>query len=373
MMSSERKGTTLWLGGTSSLARTYVNQLGAQNLVFTGRAPTPPQWVHEHSVPYAPLNFTRITDAQVTSLADEFPNIVTIVVGVRPPLFAAYTGNTRMYDPMVQGLAVFLNGVCTRLKELQFVLHVSSVAVANHLQSQEFWTENTNAFPNDLSEYRAPYDRFKRRSEEEITAICERHQIQCCHLRLSAIFSDESSCIQCSALDLQCRIGCYLPLSIDCNSSANVSRAIDLILARAERRNDTGISDDTTRTIKTVYYYTRPLSLERPVPYGYYLHEFRKAYQMTFALWIPASLVTCFVACIHWFAVWNVCLGLPYLDAADYLLQVASREHSFDCSQFGRDFPELKEESIFNCFTRRKAVLEGYQRAASSGIRHKDR
>ena len=44
--------------------------------------------------------------------------------------------------------------------------------------------------------------------------------------------------------------------------------------------------------------------------------------------------------------------GLPC-----YLLQVASREHSFDCSRFGLDFPGLEEESILECFQRRRKVL----------------
>lgn len=369
-LSTQRKGVALWLGGTSSLARTYVNQFGPHNLVFSGLESRPPQWVQEQSIPFVSLDLTRITDAQVAALVNRFRNIATIVVGVRPLLFAPYTRNTRVHDPMVRGLEIFLNGVCNRLKEqLKFVLHISSVAAANHLQSQEFWSETDTAFPQDVSGYRAPYDRFKRRSEEEITEICEKHQVPCCHLRLSAIFSDEASCIQCSALELQYRIGCYLPLAIDCNSSANVSRAIDLILARAEKQHD---GDGRVSSIKTVYYYTRPLSLER-VPYGYYLQEFRRAYRI-YSFWIPVWVVTWFVTFVHWLAAWNnfFYIELPYLDAADYLLQVASREHSFDCSRFGRDFPELVEESIFECFTRRKAVLESYRRAPNSSIRKQD-
>jgi hypothetical protein len=368
---NNNKGLTLWLGGTSSLCRTYINQFGTEGLLLCGLESTPPEWVKNA---YVQCDLTTLTDQQATFLLERYPDISTIVIGVRPLLFAPYTHNTGVSENMLRGIQVLLSHACTRLENLRFVLHISSVAAADHLRSQHFVSEETSSssssssssstnttLPPPLSEYKAPYDRFKRMSEDVITEICEQHhdRVQCCHIRLSAIFSDTVSCIQCSALDLQSRIGCYLPLAIDSNSSLNVSRAIHAILGRSsESSADEAISNN----IQSLYYYTRPLALERPVPYGYYLQEFRNAYQLQYtSIWIPVWIVTWFVAAVHWLAYWNArCFlgSVPYIDAADYLLQVASREHSFDCSRFGRDFPELQEESILECFERRRDFLK---------------
>jgi hypothetical protein len=73
------------------------------------------------------------------------------------------------------------------------------------------------------------------------------------------------------------------------------------------------------------------------------------------------------MALFHWLAAWNVYFYLPYIDATNYLLQVAAREHSFDCSRFAKDFPNLKEETILECFIRRKAFLEEERRRLSAG------
>jgi hypothetical protein len=252
-----------------------------------------------------------------------------------------------------------LEGIHTLLEQavltgnIQYVLHISSVAALNHLRAQKFVKEDDPIPP--ISEIQASYDLFKRKSEHVIETVCQGANIAYSHLRLSAIFSDDRACIQCRALELQCRVGCYLPIPIDCNSSANVARAIQAMVSRAQQ-------PDTNN--ETAYYYTRPLLLDRPVPYGYYLETFRQAYGVhngTSSIWIPVWIVTWFVAFVHWVASWNHFFRLPYLDAADYLLQVSSREHSFDCSLFARDF-KIKEESILECFIRRKKVLTNYQR-----------
>jgi hypothetical protein len=355
--SSRRKGLALWLGGTSSLARTYINEFGPDNLVLSGSKKNPPQWVNDCGLPYVALNLLTVTNSQASAVMRDFPDITSIIVGVRPLLFTAFV-NATLHREMAKGVALLVEVACTQLKTLNLVLHLSSVAAVDHLQSQHFWSETQPLM--DLSVYRAPYDIFKRTCEEEITEICRKNNVPCCHLRLSAIFSDEKECIQCSALDLQCRIGSYLPLAIDCNSSLNVSRALNLLLVRSEGNGKGG---DTS--MKALYYYTRPLILKDPVPYGYYLHEFRRAYRLV-AVWIPHWVVSCFVSLFHWLAAWNFYFGFPYVDAADYLLQVASREHSFNCAQFAADFPELEEESIYDCFVRRKLLLESRRRSASS-------
>jgi hypothetical protein len=171
---------------------------------------------------------------------------------------------------MLLGIKTMLQQAVS-LGSLRFVLHISSVAAVDHLRSQQFSSED-DEIPS-LSEYTAPYDIFKQNCEDAISRICGEAKIPTCHLRLSAIFSDDLACIQCSALELQRRIGPYLALPIDCNSSANVSRAIQVILV--------GQSRNEPETIQSVYYYTRPLLLPRPVPYGYYLKHFDKPMEST--------------------------------------------------------------------------------------------
>ncbi len=86
-------------------------------------------------------------------------------------------------------------------------------------------------------------------------------------------------------------------------------------------------------------------------------------------------MVTSIVWAVQWltgnlnrFLPWTI----PYLDAVRYLLEVASQEHSFDCSQFRSlmenyhsqeeddDVPRFDEESILECFVRRR-LFEGGQ------------
>ena len=349
---SKRKGVVLWLGGTSSLARTYINEFGSDNLILSGSKPDPPAWVDGCRRSYVALNLLTVTESEAMSLMKDFPEISMIIVGVRPRLFAPFV-DPSLHHKMTQGLSLVIEVACKELDNLSFVLHLSSVAAVNHLQSQHYRSETQPL--TDLSLYRFPYDIFKRRCEEEISEICQRNNVRNCHLRLSALFSDDPKCIQCCALDLQCRIGCYLRVAIDCNSSVNVSRAIDLLLVRSE-----ALGNCADTSIKTMYYYTRPLALRDPVPYGYYLQEFRRAHRLRYTVSIPQGVVTCFVSLFHWVASWNCYFGLPYLDSADYLLQVASREHSFDCTLFAEDFPEIHEESIHECFVRRNVVLKSY-------------
>jgi len=313
---SKRKGLTLWLGGTSSLARTYINEFGAESLILSGSREKPPLWVSNSIQHYVALDLLTVTESDVMGLARRFPDISSIIVGVRPLLFTPFV-DPEIHRKMVQGVSLVIDIACRELGGLKFVLHLSSVAATDHLKSQHLWSETQPL--TAISEYRFPYDVFKRRCEEEISDLCSKHDVLCCHLRLSALFSDDKECIQCSALDLQGRIGCYLPVAIDCNSSVNVSRAIDLLLARAEEPR---VSNKAS--IRAIYYYTRPIHLTEPVPYGYYLQEFRRAYQIH-AIWIPVWVVNIFVSLFHCLAVWNRYFGLPYIDAVDYLLQVSSR------------------------------------------------
>jgi hypothetical protein len=404
---TDKEETTLWIGGSSSLARTFfVNQellfvspTGRKThrkiWILTGLEKEAPRWIAEYrtsthsascSLEYWSLDLTTLDE---TDAVDKFSNpnsnenqISSIVVGVRPLLYSAYM-NADIGNEMLLGLERLLQVALHHCTNLRFVLHISSVAAANHLRSQCNVTEedDVTSLP-PLSEYDAPYDRFKQQSEDIITRLCSGEQnelsssrrVRCTHLRLSAIFSDDVGCIQCSALDLQARVGAYLDLPIDCNSSVNVSRAISFLLYKASLLTTTTTkTTKPSQTIQPIYYYTRPLLLPNPVPYGYYLEEYRKGYMIHNAsIWIPLWIVTTIVWIVHWLVVtcnnqsyssWKI----PYLDSIDYLLQVASREHSFDCSRFRslvedhrncvNDGIVFVEESILECFIRRRLYL----------------
>lgn len=344
--------TTLWIGGSSSLARTYVNKYGPQGLLLTGLEPSAPEWaIHAH---YEHINLQTLTDNEAKEIPQKYPTITRIIIGVRPLLFAAYT-KTKDPEEMVAGIKLLLEAALQEWK-IHLVLHISSVAAVDHLRSQCFLSEEDPIPP--LKDLIATYDIFKRSCEEKIDGTCSSFKVPVSHLRLSAIFSDDRKCIQCTALSLQSRIGPFLSLAIDCNSAANVASAISVVLAK-----------QPSQVGPVYYYYTRPLSLERPVPYAYYLQTYRRAYAIENAsLWIPIWIVTYFVVVFHWIASWNSLFAIPYVDATDYLLQVAGREHSFNNGKFGREFPEIKEENILECFTRRKQYLQRCDTSTDSHV-----
>jgi hypothetical protein len=400
---------TLWIGGTSSLARTFfVNhslltaspskrKSQPKIWILTGLENTAPSWIVDYnsassascSLEYWSLDLTAMEEVELVQRFSNPDGILrrttSVIVGIRPLLFSAYI-HTDVGNNMLEGLERLLQVTIHHCRNLRFILHISSVAAADHLRPQHnAKEEEDDASLPPLSEYQAPYDRFKRQSEDLITRLCQSEQnglssssgrLKYCHLRLSAIFSDDVGCIQCRALDLQARVGAYLDLPIDCNSSVNVSRAIVFLL---QKSSTTMVATTPTamvsrQTIQPVYYYTRPLLLPDPTPYGYYLEQYRKAYGIhRTSIWIPLGMVTSIVRSVHWltgicnrFLPWTI----PYLDAVDYLLQVASREHSFDCGRFRSlvenhhsqdeddDAPGFKEEGILECFVRRRLYLK---------------
>ena len=419
-MSNGHKSLTLFIGGSSCLARSFVNLLFDEEeewqhhqFLLSGVEESPPAWLLQKwksssmIAGYVQCDLTTVTgQEQSTKLLKDCHSkfgegkvITRIILGVRPVLLAPYD-QKEYSNAMLRGIQTLLECVSTtRTKafgdgdgasaDIKFVLHISSVAAVDHMKEQSFVSEedeDRDILP-PISDYQASYDIFKRQSEDIVSSICKKANIHYCHLRLSAIFSDDPKCIQCSALQLQCRIGSFLPNPIDCNSSRNVSRAILAILDESaamdnadgwEDKNDVRERDtrngyhsttrEKTTKVRTLYYYTRPLHLKQPVPYGYYLQEYRKAYQLQHSsIWIPAWVVTWFVIAFHWILssfglLKNI---IPYLNSADYLLQVSSREHSFDNSKFSNDFRhhlvDNKEESIYGCFIRRKLYLSNPQ------------
>ena len=175
--------------------------------------------------------------------------IDTLIIGVRMSLVwggERHTSLTSNLDTLVR--AALSHGA-------RGVLHISSVAVADHVKDQIMLKES-DALP-PIETYAGAYDRFKRISEDIVTRVCTEGvpggragggaggstegvpgggaggSILFSNLRIGGIFSnDAGSCIQCKSLALQALVGCYLPKCIDFNSSRNVCQAIHMLVER---------------------------------------------------------------------------------------------------------------------------------------------
>jgi hypothetical protein len=391
----------LWIGGSSGLTRTYMNAISerdcnacegvpvlTEDWILMGHEATAPHWMPANAQ-YVSYNFTTTTtttesdtqDGPSADLLEQLQHVQQIVIGIRPPLVTSLTHiQMDVYsNSIVSGLDVFLRAVINSCKQVHSILHISSIAAINHLEAQHMVSEDDPVRNSVRSiDLLAPYDRFKRACEERIDAIvadtATSESLQATTLRLGAIFSDDPSCIQCQALALQARVGCYLPTNIDCNSSRNVVAAIQLVLEKQQKEQQqqqqqkalSSSSSSASASASTIgqshsryYYYTRPVQFREAIPYGRYLLDYRKAHNITLAVWIPAWTVQWVVATVHWFALTRLAKHVPYLESVDYLLQVSAREHSFDCSRFAADFTEivLQEENYETCFRRRQRQL----------------
>jgi hypothetical protein len=392
----------LWIGGSSGLTRTYMNAISerdcsdacegvpvlAEDWILMGHEATAPPWMPANAQ-YISYNFTTSTTTTTTAsdtqdgpsadLLEQLQHVQQIVIGIRPPLVTSMT-HIQMdaySNSIVSGLDIFLRAVINSCKQVHSILHISSIAAINHLEAQHMVSEDDPVRNSVRSiDLLAPYDRFKRACEERIDAIVTNtatsESLQATTLRLGAIFSDDPSCIQCQALALQARVGCYLPTNIDCNSSRNVVAAIRLVLEKQQKEQQhqkalsSSSSSSASASTSTIgqsrsryYYYTRPVQFREAIPYGRYLLDYRNAHNITLAVWIPAWTVQWVVATVHWFALTRLAKHVPYLESVDYLLQVSAREHSFDCSRFAADFTELvsQEENYETCFRRRQRQL----------------
>ena len=383
----KRPCTRLWVGGSSGLAETYFNNVdtfavAASNKTDTGdhdgRQPTlrtvhwilvgmerlEPPWMpstsETSSFEYLQCDLTQTESVQRLLQTLPADAIDQIVLSVRPPL-VTHRSNPQAFryaESLVDGLTTLLMRLVSHAQHPPLlILHVSSIAAIDHLQPQSLRSEASEPDPSS-STLKYPYDWFKRKCEEQVAAICSRKadkdddnsrskdkSTAYTNLRLGAIFSDCTTCIQCSALSLQAMVGPFLETPIDCNSARNVAALIHQILHRSLNMHG---------TLRPVYYYTRPLLLARPVPYGEYLVAYRQAHHLTYALWIPSWVVQIVVSLFHYL---SEALGfmVPYLQSIDYLLQVTRHEHTFDQSVVSHDFGEgLREESILTCFERRR-------------------
>lgn len=328
----------LWIGGSSGLARTYFEELKPPRDAFIVAGPDPLLPGHPAAFyPFIECNLssygsvaTLFSRLSVQKLTD----IRSVIIGVRSSLMS--TGH--------EGLGVHLEKLVSEAARagVQYILHISSVAVVDHLQAQRLVREDM--LLKSLDTYHGDYDRFKRRSEEVIAEVCDGAGLRHTHLRLSAIFSNGPGCIQCGAMALQKYVGSFNPHGLDCNSSLNVAHAISLLL-EAE-------GGDSGRSRANIYYYTRPTV--KPLPYGSYVVDYRMAHGVAGA-WLPYSVLALFIRlyhlCVSLLPFWEI---FSFLHAVDYLLQVSSREHTFDNSLFRGHFPEIKEreETIVQAFRR---------------------
>lgn len=328
--------STLWVGGSSGLAQTYVNHFGPEDLILAGLEERPPVGALNNANWHS-LDLTQ--PATTAVLFGDLPPISTVILGVRAPLVTGDGNHVSLLD----GIQVLMEEAAKA--GVRHVFHISSVGAAEHLRVHRNESEEEPLPP--LGDYKGSYDVFKRKSEDIVTAVCQQHQMNYCHLRLSAIFSDTGQCIQCGAMAIQSHVGAYFPIPIDCNSSRNAAVAIRLLVERMKSGTE----------ISTMYYYTRPTL--QPIPYGEYLMEYRRANDIAFTLWLPFDMVQWCIALIHWL-VWHTFLRkLSICVSIDYLLQVSAHEHSFDNSRFRRDIPELatQEETIYECFVRRRRIF----------------
>ncbi len=387
----------IWIGGSSGLAQTHFNTFPItdedESWILIGCERTPPKWI----LPLNPQKYHYI-HCDLTQFIDESPEqprvmdairavlkssvaspsrsstegkdtINSILVGIRPPLVTYRTNEEALrYNNSVEdGLYLLLqNLLATFSNTLRVVLHISSIAAVNHIAPQHL-RSITKPDPS-YTELQHPYDRFKRQCEviiEKLVRSQNKSNIQYTSIRLGAIFSDTSRCIQCTSLMIQLScLGPYLPTHIDCNSSYNVSQLLHEIL----------LSSSTIK-LRPIYYYTRCVSqYPYPVPYGEYLLSYKKAYFGTpliswfVPILIPSRLIeygvvrllhiiTSLLQMLHSYCR-NVAIPFvpPYLESIDYLLQVTLNEHTFDMKETIQDFPNIIqcEESMEECFRRRR-------------------
>ena len=348
----------IWIGGTSGLARTYFNAFQNSNdgrhtqqlddsdepWLVTGHQPQPPAWMaHFPGLHYYPLDFVRpscdnnnndkAASFQRQALLRQCNHVQQVVISIRPPLVdrQTFAQAATLHNQMITGLSDFLQQlieVTTRASFNLHILHVSSIAAIDHVQLQYLRSEASVKDPSSDSLYH-PYDRFKRRCEEVLQDMVEAHSaLRLTNVRLGAIFSDDPRCIQCHALALQARVGCYLRTRIDCNSARNVAVLLHCMLM------STHVPAQRLRT----FYYTRPLSWPGPVPYGLYLQAYRRAHDIWVYVWIPVLLVQWVVAWVHYVA--QRYPHWPFVQSVDYLLQVTRRgecRHSYICSYIIRE------------------------------------
>ncbi len=411
LASRSSSSTTIWVGGSSALTQTYMEEIDHCPerrfvLAYPDALPLPhiktkattpnPSIGSSVRCTHMPLDVTqkdsidRFFDCLMNyqrhlfghSKSHDTTIKITIIFGIRCSLV---TGSQEQHLSLVENISYFLHHAAARFSSdrklvLAGVLHVSSVAIMDHTKIQSMLNEDA-PLP---SQYSFPYDAMKRRTEDILSSTSNDLKIHCVHLRISGIFSNEvppTSCIQMSAIRIQKYAGSLLKTPLDMNTSYNVCQAIKLILNRMDEiahNNYTPIDDDdndgrskeysepaSSRGLEQVYFYTRP-TIE-PRPYGNNLVAYRSAHNIVYCIDVPDWVARLLI----WMAIY-LCRGIAaagnvllchskkfgfifdLLHNVAYLLTVSMVEHTFDNSRIRRDFPALNslEESVLEGFVR---------------------
>ena len=154
MKSASAKAGVLWVGGTSDLTRTFVEELEVKRPLYLA-APFPPTWPLVENTEFLPLDLTCSSSvATLKELLKLRGKIDTLIFGARASLVWDTSGHMKLTSHM----ETLLNDCIDA--GVRAIVHVSSVAVVNHLQQQIMGTEDDELPP--LSEYRGQYDMAKR-------------------------------------------------------------------------------------------------------------------------------------------------------------------------------------------------------------------
>ena len=354
----------LWIGGSSALARTYFEEVHPARGVPTmiAAAPMPPSWQLPPDVKFVSLDLS--SEDSVRTLFERLPHRVdSIIFGVRASLVY---GTAEEHGQLTNNLGLLLR--CAAAAGVTSMLHISSIAVADHVTTQHLVRESDPVPPID--EIPSPYDRFKLRSEQVVDEICGSEGSPFSvwtHLRISGIFSNDPQCIQCTAIRRQALASLATTACIDFNSSRNVGHAIALVLERqyasSHPEDVSHLCTETKYVGRQLYYYTR--CTEGPTPYWRHVSDFRRANGYWFGLWFPGWLGDVVVPPMRALA---RTVGTEFAKSLDYLMAVASHEHSADNSAFRRTFPEIggSEETIYECFLRLRYRHEEQRRMSGS-------
>eukprot|EP00039_Didymoeca_costata_P029117 m.23335 g.23335 ORF g.23335 m.23335 type:complete len:364 (+) comp7490_c0_seq2:267-1358(+) len=346
------KEGVLWVGGSSGLALTFMQEVAwsylqsqERCLVLTGHEA--PEWLDE-----ARLKFKdRIVFAKLDLLSKEsveaffhslarFPcKVTTCVFGIRLSLVHGGKNHVHIIPNVKSFLKELLQLDNSHVKIIR-LLHLSSVAVVDHLQAQHLITEDA-PLPM-LQQYNGPYDIFKRSCEEIIEDLCTQYKLPHSNLRLSGIFSNDKNCIQMGAMELQSIVTHRSPNLLDMNTSYNVSLAILLLLGKLQ---------SNPSAVKRVYYYTRD-TIE-PKEYISYLLLYREVHNIWYGVCLPHSLCALAFSLFHFIAFVIGSLSSS-IQSLSYLLRVGQLDHTFDNNRFRTDFPEIadQEETIREGFVR---------------------
>ena len=167
---------TLFIGGTSALASSYLVALAPapDSIIVCGHEPPRPHSPAER-YPFVSLDLTESESVRTLfqrAQAQQPRRITSVILAVRLSLLST------SHDQLARHLEELVKGAAAA--GVEFILHISSVAVVDHLRPQHMMSEDDP--PPPIAEYLGNYDVFKRRSEEVLTEACDANGLLCTHL-----------------------------------------------------------------------------------------------------------------------------------------------------------------------------------------------